>query len=104
MLASEILDGAAALIEPEGRWTQGKYAADRDGHTVDPRSPKAVCWCARGARARAAGEFENRTHDFLRRVVGDRQTIRWNDDPDRTQAEVVAALRQAAELARKAGR
>lgn len=61
----------------------------------------AVCWCVLGATEKvdpdnsaAADEYLSR---YLGRTVGD-----WNDAPERTQAEVVAALRAAAEKARTA--
>lgn len=97
---SEILDAAADLIEPEGAWTQG-YFGMWDGST---------CFCAVGAIGRAAGfrridEAENwveaNAADLL--GMGWFGLEDWNDRPDRTQAEVVAKLREAAEKAREQG-
>jgi hypothetical protein len=120
---SEVLDRAADLIEPEGAWTQFIAAAeapladpddvptDEDGDIIEPdeTAPEMRCWCATGAIWKAAnlGPFPaapmaEAATDFVRQVVGYSVTS-WNDAPERTQAEVVAALRKAADLARADG-
>ena len=104
--ASEVLDRAADLIEPEGRWTQGCLARTADGDPVLERNRKAVCWCLVGSIHRAAENEETayRTRDWLFAHFDDGWTeASWNDDPTRTQAEVVAKLREGAALAREAG-
>ena len=106
MKTSEILAKAADLIEQRG-WSQGWYCDD------------AGSLCATGAILAAAGiEPEAResanlwaTFDDAKwadadrawRVVDDvvnAHTPAWNDARGRTAAEVVAALRGAAEAAR----
>lgn len=103
MNTADILDQAADLIEPEGAWTQGWFARDRHGHKVPTWSPDAVCWCAIGAILRAANlpsvAGAARSHIFS--LVG--PIPDFNDAPERTQAEVVAKLREAAALARQGG-
>lgn len=107
MKPSEVLAKAADLIEPEGAWTQGKFAREASGLAQDPKSPKAICWCARGAIIRSGG-LESAPLRYLRSVVpscdrsGEPVAV-WNDAPERTQAEVVKALRDAADLARSEG-
>lgn len=113
---ADILTAAADLIEPEGAWIQGAHARVRNymggfGHWSHPR---ACGWCAAGAINKAASEIVG--YDDVRTTygptwqatllfnesVGVRMTADFNDAPKRTQAEVVAALRAAAEKARTA--
>ena len=114
---ADILTAAADLIEPEGRWTQRAYARDRDGADIEDRSSyyedepefEAVCYCAIGAIMTAAGERPDRVGqddigalEAFAGFVGEESIHIWNDAAERTQAEVVAALRAAAEKARTA--
>jgi len=114
---ADILTAAADLIEPEGAWTQRAYARDRDGEDIEDRSSyyedepefEAVCYCAIGAIMTAAGERPDRVGqddmgalEVFACFVGEESIHIWNDNPERTQAEVVAALRAAAEKARTA--
>lgn len=89
---SDILDEAAGLIEGPGAWGRGSRRS----------SP-----CLIEALAKVwGGGYDSKWVDALkplRRVVGS-DVASWNDHPDRTQEEAVAALRQAAELARKDGK
>ena len=102
---SEILDAAADLIEPDGRWTQGAWARDAKLKPTREDGPESVCFCLYGALFRAAGQqgiWQPETH--LREVLQypNENLISWNDDPARKQTEVVSALRRAADLARAA--
>jgi hypothetical protein len=105
--AADVLARAADLIEPEGRWTQGESARTSTGDgLVDALADEAVCWCAAGAVSRAAGETGDMYGNAMR-ALSDYLKLRsypliteWNDNLGRTQAEVVAALRSAAALAR----
>lgn len=101
---SEILSAAADLIEPEGAWTQGHYARGVSGRPV-VTVQRAICFCALGAINVAAGLKPNEDSREAQRVL---ESILpwpdvpiWNDDPERTQADVLAALRKAAALARE---
>lgn len=104
---ADILNAAAELIEPEGRWWRGDFAADASGAAVDECSPSAVCWCALGALTRAIGglgaeqswQLYQSARGLLIEHVGEDDISDWNDAPERTQAEVVAALREAARRA-----
>lgn len=94
---ADVLNGAADLIERDG-WCQYFYQ--------DPNG----CRCLAGAIDDAAGldvshasrkDEESVTYQarcVVADVVGNNWTS-WNDTPGRTQAEVVAALRAAAERA-----
>lgn len=103
---ADVLERAADLIEPEGAWAQRDYARDGTGRPVDPCDPSAVCWCMNGAIAKATGEtviLAEMLIDrlFIPAIPLRRAPVSWNDDACRTQAEVVAALREAAKLARE---
>jgi len=106
MKTAEILEAAADLIEPPGAWIQGAMATNKDGFIVVPSSAKAVRWClfgailtatrrAGGSRDDSAVPFHEANEYITRTGLGDGVT-EFNDDPARTQAEVVAALRAAA--------
>ncbi|MGV2110128.1 DUF6197 family protein [Agrobacterium salinitolerans] len=51
----QILKEARALIADGGKWTQGAFARNSLGEKVDPSEEGAVCFCAIGALAKAAG-------------------------------------------------
>lgn len=105
---SEVLDKAADLIEPEGAWTQGTWARDASG-SDNPDPTNEVCWCGWGAIYKVAGyewpRYALEAAGFADRTVGAACGAYqvWNDAPERTQIEAVAALRKAAELARSEG-
>ncbi len=110
---ADVLDRAADLIEPEGAWTQGVSARDADGRACDNSlAPTAVCWCAVGAIGTAVASLhaydpspykvEGAATAALARVASSASVIIWNDAEYRTQAEVVAALREAARRERVA--
>jgi hypothetical protein len=98
---SEILFAAADLIEPEGAWTTGSFRGT------------GPCFCILGALAQVGvgdafrGNFIEgplaEAHDLLASVIGEPFVDHWNDREGRTQAEVVAKLREAAEKAREQG-
>jgi len=103
---ADILTAAADLIDKPGAWTQHVFAKSSPDATdhLSGYDPKAVCWCALGAMEAAAGEelscmaIFGQAETFLVAEVGNVPS--WNDAPNRTQAEVVAALRAAADKAR----
>jgi hypothetical protein len=99
---ADVLDRAADLIEPEGAWSDGDVARDRSGNATYSMDPGAVCWCALGAiwrEAEIAGINRYASEIPMAELVGGSVAI-FNDAPGRTQAEVVAKLREAASLAR----
>ena len=109
MRVSDVLDRAADLIKPEGAWTQGCFARNASGVPTGLtgfRGP-AVCWCLLGATDKATGDdaaLSQEADDFLRRYLVVPDLGDWNDNSRRTQAEVVAKLREAAALAREQGK
>lgn len=105
----EVLNAAADLLERPGAWTQGDYARDDMGlgigdYTEEEREKggfEPVCFCTIGAINHARGrDPDTALWGDLRRpiwdVLGETNIADWNDAPGRTQAEVVAALREAA--------
>lgn len=105
---ADILTAAADLIEPEGAWTQGEWwLTARAKPTKTARY--AACMCVEGAIAKAAGIAPARVYAhpagaaFVDAIIPFEWDIpEWNDAPERTQAEAVAALRAAADKARTA--
>lgn len=105
---ADVLDRAADLIEANG-WIQGAYARNRKGDEASedyaPWPRGKLCFCTMGAIDRVNGERPG-TSDYTPylRPLGFEWSwhiARWNDAPERTQAEVVAKLREAATLARE---
>lgn len=99
LTVAEVLERAADLIEPEGRWRQ------KNGGV------RGACWCASTAIDAAHPDgFAPDAQRFLANLVSPGAGLAivrvwyWNDAPERTQAEVVAKLREAAALAREQGK
>lgn len=107
---SDILERAADRIEPEGRWTQKANARDEDGLSTSCRGEEATCWCMAGSVFREAGILDDEAYEALKAVlppaprIGFDRVVAFNDAPERTQAEVVAKLREAAAKAREQGK
>ena len=49
-----VLTAAYNLLLDPKRWIQGAMATDKDGYSVRPETPKAVCFCSIGAIRRVA--------------------------------------------------
>ncbi len=108
LTVAEVLDGAADLLEKPGAWTQYAFARGKSGREVTTRKA-AVCFCALGAIDHVTGydpgiEGCTEANCYLALAITGRRyggIAKFNDDPRRTQAEVVAKLREAAALARE---
>jgi len=99
---SEILRAAREIISVPERWTQGASALSGRGNVVNARSPSAKCWCSFGAIDKAGSRSiaKLRTAEgILRAALKAESIILWNDAPERTHAEVLAAFDQAITLA-----
>lgn len=103
MNAKAILEAARALVRKG--WTRFARALDEDGNPVEPWSPRARRWSARGALEAAwrmlahpelALQALRRATLALTAVVGDIDD--WNDQPERTQSQVAAAFTKAIKL------
>ena len=78
-------------------WTKGLYACDKNFHECTPRSYSALRWCSSGA-IQAAYTYSvayREAVDKLRNVIGREDIAGWNDDPERTHEEVIAAFEKA---------
>ena len=101
MSAATKFASIAAEIEthPE-RWTKGEYARDSMGTVEAANSSRAVCWCSYGLMLRdhiVSDKF------LMSAIMHPFNIATWNDAPERTAADVVAAFRLAAELAEQEG-
>ena len=87
----EVLVKARALIAKG--WCQGAVSRSGDGTEVPHLSDLACSWCIVGAVC-AVGKTSAPALDALRRVTGVRNGYldNWNDAPERTQADVLAAF------------
>lgn len=102
---SQVLEEAADLLAKPGAWTQGALSRDADGKNVPLND--GICFCMGGAISKSADgakTAQRKAMQAVRDVVGAGWVAGWNDDPKRTQAEVVAKLREAAALAKEQGR
>jgi hypothetical protein len=99
-----ILTAAAELLESPGAWTQGRWARNADDSGTLGNDPAAVCFCMLGAFQRVTHCAETAAWSAAELILSSMlrcEVPEWNDTEGRTQAEVVAALRAAAELAAK---
>lgn len=82
---------AFELLEKPGAWTRNALARNAAGEPVTPYGQGAVCWCVVGAVLKC---YENT--DFALQSLNERvgMVVAWNNDPRRTQAEVVAVLKE----------
>ena len=89
MLPSELL---------EQGWCQGVTAKDEEGYNIGGQNELAVSWCFVGAAIRSFG-LSNQSLEFIHSgeqiLFGGELSLvaAWNDNPERTQAEVVAVAR-----------
>ena len=103
----------AVLIDARSKcatgWCQHHYARDADGFEINVNAATATCWCSDGAILAAVREqhtihelvhYDDVLAEFERNgilPVGQRtvSTVEWNDHPDRTQQEILAAFDRA---------
>ncbi len=102
MTTRDVLVKARALIATPDRWIKGRYERKRRGRK---------CYCAAGTLAAAAPTASDRAwitawkclHQAVGVVEGEEKRNcstptsieNWNDDPERTHAEVLAAFDKA---------
>lgn len=91
----------------ERGWTQRYYAVDEHGEKAWACGSDAARWCIRGAVIASAAEREDFTirhkvYSYLVQGSGNEHEdsiTSWNDDPNRTKEEVLAAFDRAIALA-----
>lgn len=87
-------------------WCQRAAARDFRGRAVFPRESIAVSWSLPGAIVASIDSGTPEWTAYLRRIsqvlgapcVSVRWLVEWNDDPSRTQADVVAAAAAAEDM------
>jgi hypothetical protein len=106
--AVELLRCASDLIRRG--WTQHAESRDAAGAAVDPWQPSAICWSLLGALVAALEEQTDSGDDLplqeladaldaLALFVDSDSLADWNDDPARTQDDVLRVLNAAADAA-----
>ncbi len=107
MTPLSVLIAARERVATPDRWTRGYWAHDAAGGSCGPADAQATCWCSIGAMiaavAPAGAETMLDARSLFKAANGINHVPRWNDDPARTHAEVLAAFDLAVELARKEG-
>lgn len=96
-------------------FTKGEYARNSAGLPVQPRGAQATCFCSLGAIERGLEDNILDRHVYLARseakshlqavvlnLTGLSDIVAFNDDPRRTQKEVVRAFDSAIERVQKA--
>lgn len=97
---ADILRAARAKIDTPEKWTHTVLARRADGKKTGARDPSAVYFCMSGAVISGGNEaIDWRAFDFLTRAIDGATIPAWNDHPDRTHAEVLAAFDRAITLA-----
>lgn len=99
MKREEILRKAADNCEKEGAWCQGEMARDSEGLIVGCHERSACSRCAWGHISYATGSYFSigNPADYAFGAHIQQRIPLFNDHPDRTQAEVVQALRDCAD-------
>lgn len=100
--AYEVVQGTFKLFARGGTWIQGEFARNFIGWTVKPESWWACQWCLLGGLEHVAYKLypENHVH-----IANTAKTLvynasldfgvggsSWNDDPERTVQDILAAL------------
>lgn len=85
----------------EQGWCQDSWALDADANRVYPDDPVAVAWCLLGAWAAVESQIGGSRADVSQYIYAalpphakNSMTV-YNDEPGRTQAEIVALLDRA---------
>jgi hypothetical protein len=112
-IAAELLGRAHRYVRMG--WCQGADATDASGHPVEPWSSEATHWSLLGAIVaaldrrdpRPAGELPlsalATAMGALADLIYEPSLARWNDDPLRSQQEVLAVLERARTLCLSGG-
>lgn len=101
---AEVLRKARALIADENAWIRNNLAVNHEGAVVLSADSDACKWCALGAIDKVANFLHSpgfEARDAMIRAAGvdpeDDGLGDWNDAPERTHAEVLAAFDRAIE-------
>lgn len=97
----DVLRGARTLLAEREGWRKNGFAGMTDGNICALMSEEAVCFCLAGALYRVMGvrppENGRAIEDAVRAMgfVYRQRLIWWNDDPERTHADVLERLDNA---------
>ena len=95
MKYSMVYNKAASLIEKG--WTRGVYARNEKGFECNTYGESAVRWCVLGSLNFASHIYHVNLPGKLTAYLEVEESLAsWNDDPFRTQEEVVKLLKDAA--------
>jgi hypothetical protein len=99
MTPVEVLRKARELISTPDRWTKGYFAHDLVGTDVEPHEDGAVCFCALGALG-VSSYYEpvswiDGAIELLETTIGCHDLGEWNDAPERTHVDILAAFDEA---------
>lgn len=84
---------AYELLSDASKWTQGTYARDKSGLSINEYSRDAVCWCIRGA-VKVCYCNNVRYEKYMQiahAIILDgtwKDMVVWQDAPERTFEEV----------------
>jgi len=102
---AEYLDEVAAFLAVPNQWTQHSMARDQHNFHVPIDSQEATCWCLAGALTKNGLNRSEPSiaiaYEAVTRVLNGRPIVQFNDTKGRTQDEVVAKVRKAADRVRE---
>ena len=103
MTPAQALRDAKALIATPETWTRDFMARTKSGRQIGAASENAQCWCCIGAILNVSGglftEASLRAEDLLFDAIPDVSIPDFNDNPNTTHADVMAAFDRAIKLA-----
>ena len=85
----------------ERGWCQRASARNASGIPCEWDEPAACQWCSTGAMLHVVSMFvweHAGALNFLRQAIGQHSIVGWNDAPERTKEEVLAAFDRAIQL------
>ena len=103
--AKQILIDAKELISNPKKWTTKYWAKNEAGESVSTSAPEACQWCSWGALMKVQdGSNLTEAYQTLEDAIGgisrgsswkSKNMVTFNDDPDTTHADVMAAFDRA---------
>lgn len=76
-------------------WCRFSLAENSQGHSCDPEGLQAVAWCALGGLMHDSHWGFSTAFDSLAAMLGSSHLADWNNQPHRTQADVLALYDKA---------
>lgn len=116
---ADLLDKAADFLKEPGQWAQGSYVtlkADGTGYKARSACALGALRLATGMDARAAGDHAPAGEEYFRYITAEARleecikaatrsdhgsVIGWNDEPGRTQRQVVSMFQSCANKLRR---